>query len=101
MIFGRIAYFIIVFIGLTAFRLSLFYKRNTKWIPLFDAVIQTLGMLLDFRKAKNTRLVTRVFLRFSQVSRHPACLNHSVQTRECIWHFLNSGLLSTHPAKSS
>ena len=27
--------------------------------------------VLDFRKAKNTRLVARVFLRFSQVSQHP------------------------------
>ena len=37
-------------------------------------------MLLDFRKAKNTRLAARVFLRFSQVSQHPACLDQSIQS---------------------
>ena len=37
-----------------------------------------------FRKAKNTCLAACVFLRFSQVSQHPACLDHSIQTRESI-----------------
>ena len=32
--------------------LSIFYKTNTKWFSLQDTVIQTLGMLLDFLKAK-------------------------------------------------
>ena len=35
MIFRRIVYFIIVFSKLTAFHLSLFYERNSKWIPIF------------------------------------------------------------------
>ena len=30
--------------------------------------------------AKNTRLAARVFLRFSQASQRPACLDHSIQT---------------------
>ena len=76
MILGRIAYLTIAFIKLTTFCLWLFYKRNTKWIPLF-------------RKAKNTRLAARGFLRFSLVSQHPACLDHSIQTRESIWYFLS------------
>ena len=41
-------------------------------------------MLLDFRKAKNTRLAAHVFLRFSQVSQHPGCLDHVIQTRKTI-----------------
>ena len=32
--------------------------------PCLDNVIQTIGMLLDFRKAKNTRLAARVFYVF-------------------------------------
>ena len=32
------------------------------------------------------------FLRFSQVSQHPTCLDHSIQTRESIWYFLNETL---------
>ena len=33
--------------------------------------MQIFGMLLDFRKTKNTRIAARVFLRFSTVSQHP------------------------------
>ena len=65
---------------------SFFFKNNycgyfIKEIPngflCLDTLIQTLGMLLDFRKAKNTRLAARIlFLRFSQVS------HQSVQTRK-------------------
>ena len=58
-----------------------------------DTVIQALRMLLDFGKAKNTPQVAHVFLRFSQVSQYPACLDHSIQTRESIWYYLN---LSRH-----
>ena len=47
-------------------------------------------MLLDFRQAKNTRLAARVFfLRFSQVSQRPACLDQSIQTWKTIWYFFN------------
>ena len=48
MIFGRIAYFIIVFIKLTAAHLSLFLYEYQMDPPCLDTVIQTLGMLLDF-----------------------------------------------------
>ena len=34
-----------------------------------DNVIQTLGILLDFRKAKNTCPGARVFLRFSSLAK--------------------------------
>ena len=50
-------------------------------------------MLLDFRKAKNTRLATRVFLRFSRVSQHLTCLDHGIQIREFIWYFLTPILI--------
>ena len=43
----------------------------------------------DFRKAKNTRLAARVFLRFSQVLQHPKCLDQSIQTRKTIRYFFN------------
>ena len=48
-------------------------------------------MLLDFRKAKNTRLATHVFFFFcfSQVSQHPACLDQSIQTRKTIRYFFD------------
>ena len=46
-----------------------FIKEIPNGFPCLDTLIQTLGMWLDFRKAKNTRLVARVFfLRFSTVS---------------------------------
>ena len=48
-----------------------------------------LGTSLDFRKAKNTRLAARVFLRFAQVSQHPRCLDQSIQTRKTIWYFFS------------
>ena len=51
-------------------------------------MIKTSDMQYDFQKAKNTVPAARVFLRFSQVSQHPACLDHSIQTREPIWYFL-------------
>ena len=57
--------------------------------PCLDNVIQTLGMLLDFRKAKNTRLAARVFVRFFTVSQHPACLDHVIQTRKTVRYFFN------------
>ena len=53
-----------------------------------DTLIQTIGMLLDFRKAK-TRLAAPVFLRFSQVSQHPVCLDQIIQTRKTIRYFIN------------
>ena len=57
-----------------------------------DTLIQTLGVLLDFRKGKTTRLVARVFLTLiSQVSQHPACLDQSIQTRKTNWYFFNHG----------
>ena len=43
-----------------------------------------------FRKAKNTRLTARVFLRFPQVFQNPTCSDHSIQTHKSIWYFLNS-----------
>ena len=57
-----------------------FIKELPNGFPCLNTLIQTLGMLLDFRKAKNTRLAARVFLCFSQVSQHPACLVHVIQT---------------------
>ena len=45
--------------------------------------------VLDFRKAKNTRLAARVFLRFFHVSQHPACLDHVIQKRKTIRYFFN------------
>ena len=60
-------------------------------------MIQTLGMLLEFRKAKNTRLAARAFSRFAQVLQHPACLDHGIQTQEAIWYFLiNSFVFGDH-----
>ena len=47
-----------------------------------------LGCCSTFEKLKNTRLSARVFLRFSQVSQHPACLDHVIQTRKPIRYFL-------------
>ena len=59
-----------------------------------DTLIQTLGMLLETFAAKNTRLAARVFfLRFSQVSQHPACLDQSIQTRKTIRYFFNIALV--------
>ena len=86
MILGRIGYFIIVFMKLTAFYLWIFYKR--KGLPCPDTVIQTFGVLLDFQKAKNTHLEACVFLHLSQVSQHPMCLDHSNQTWESILYFV-------------
>ena len=41
--------------------LSLFYKQIfTKWFSVHKIVIQTLGMLLDFRSKKRLRLKSRV-----------------------------------------
>ena len=48
-----------------------FIKEIPNGFLRLDTLIQTLGMLLEFRKAKNTHLAARVFLRFSQVSQHP------------------------------
>ena len=45
-----------------------FIKDSPNGLPCLDNVFQTLGMLLDFRKAKNTSLAARVFLRFFTVS---------------------------------
>ena len=53
-------------------------------------MIQTLRILLDFRKAENTRLAASVSLRFSQVPQYPKYLDHSIQTWESIWYFLNN-----------
>ena len=49
-------------------------------------------MLLDFRKAKNTCLAARVFLRFSTVSQHP--MDHVIQTRKTIGHYFNPSQFS-------
>ena len=62
MIFKRIAYFIIVFIKLTALHLSLFYKRNTKWIAVLGYCDpNTYDVAVYFRKAKNTHQAARPF----------------------------------------
>ena len=45
-----------------------FIKEIPSDFLCLDALFQTLGMLLDFRKAKNTRLAACVFLPFTQVS---------------------------------
>ena len=67
----------------TIFICRSFIKETPNGFPCLDTVIQTLGMLLDFRRAKNTRPAARVFLHFS------ACLDHSIQIRESIWYFLS------------
>ena len=92
MIFGRVAYIIIVFFKLLFF-ICYFIKDIPGGFPCLDTVIQTVGMLLDFGKAKNTRQADHVFLWFSQVSQHPACVDHSIQAQESTWYFLN---LSRH-----
>ena len=56
-----------------------FIKELPNGFPCLDTVIQTLGILLDVRNAKNTRLAACVFLRFSTVSQHPARLDHVIQ----------------------
>ena len=61
-----------------------FIKELPNSFLCLDNVIQTLGMLLDFQKAKNTRLAARVFLRFSAVLQHPVHLDHVIQTRKTI-----------------
>ena len=66
-----------------------FIKEIPSGFPCLDTVIQTLRMLLYFGKAKNTPQVAHIFLCFSQVSQHPAGLDHSIQTRESIWYYLN------------
>ena len=53
-----------------------------------DIFRKKLVIILKLRKAKNARLAARVFLRFSHVSQHPACLDYNIQTRETIWYFL-------------
>ena len=70
-----------------------FYERNTLRLicACLNTVIQTLGMLLDLVCC----------LRFSQVSQHPACLDHSIQTREYIWYFLNISVDSAHLSMAS
>ena len=76
---------------LTAIRLSLFYERNTKWIPLFeywDPNTLDVARLLKSQKHSPSRWCF-FFLHFSQVSQHPACLDHSIQIRESIWYFLS------------
>ena len=57
-----------------------FIKEIPNGFLCLGNMIQTLGMLLDFRKAKNTRLAARVFLRFSTVSQHHTCLDHVIPT---------------------
>lgn len=44
-------------------------------------MIQELGTLQNFRKAKNTRLAARVFLRFSTVRQHSACLEGRIRQK--------------------
>ena len=61
-----------------------FLKEIFNGFLCLDTLIQTLGKLLNFRKAKNTRLAARVFLRFSQVSQHPACLDHEYPNTEIL-----------------
>ena len=69
-----------------------FVKELPNGFPCLDDVIQTLGMLLDFRKAKNTHVAARVFLRFSTVSQHPACLDHVIQTQKTTRYFFNPSI---------
>ena len=52
-----------------------FIKELPNCFPYLDNVIQTIEMLLDFRKAK--------------VSQHPACLDHVIQTRKTITYFFS------------
>ena len=47
-----------------------FIKELPNGFPCLDNVIQTLGMLLDFRKAKNTRLVSSGSRNIPRVSKH-------------------------------
>ena len=67
--FGRnFAYFIIVFIKLTAFfTCHYFVKEIPNGFPCLDTVIQTLGMLLNFQKAKKTCLMAHVFYSFVSI----------------------------------
>ena len=53
-----------------------FIKELLNGFLCWDNVIQTLGMLLDFREAKNTRLL--------------ACLDHVIQTRKTIRYFFSN-----------
>lgn len=66
-----------------------FIKGIPSGFSCLDIVIQILGMLLDFLKAKNIRLVARVFFRVFYGWKHPACLDTVIQTRISIWYFSN------------
>ena len=45
------------FPALAGLAIVTFYKTNTKWFSMQDIVIQTLGMLLDFWKAKQSLFI--------------------------------------------
>ena len=47
------------------------------------------GCCSPFEKLKTLSQWLVFFSRFSQVSQHPACLDHSIPTRESIWYFLH------------
>ena len=81
------------FLSYLLFICRYFIKEIPSEFPCLDTVMQTFEMLLDFGKAKNSHRAAHVFLCFSQVSQHPACLDHSIQARESTWYFLN---LSRH-----
>ena len=80
MIFETIAPFINVVTNLTFYR-SLLCKRNTRWISVFGYYGPDTWDVPS--------LAARAFLHFFQVSQHPVCLDHSIQTRGSIWYFLN------------
>ena len=56
-------------------QLPLFYKTDIKWFPVQDTVIQTLGLLFDFRKTKKHSPSGSCFFTLFE---SPACLDHSI-----------------------
>ena len=79
-ILGRIAYFIIVLKSVNRCFIVVFLKKITKQFSVQDSVIYALGMLLDFRKAKYTRLRLAYFMLFlfCNISRAWITLSYTV-----------------------
>ena len=96
MIFGRIAYLIIVVIKLTTFHLLLFYKRNTKRIPVFGYCDPNVWDVALFPKAKNAPLTGLCFfMLFSSLatsrvfgSQYPITGIHLVLLKSQFFHFI-------------
>ena len=78
------------------FFLCCFIKEILNGFSCLDTLIETPGMLLDIENKKNIRLAARVLLRCSQVSRHPACLDQSIQTRKTIRYFFTKLILVSY-----